>query len=299
MLIDVDAFATVGRQAVAGARFVGARALTGGVSTDVHAIDLEDRDGRMQTVVVRQHRAKSWKSGPADIATREYRLLEFLHQAGVPVPRPLSLGVGAATLPGPYLVIEFVEGSTELGEQPVSDRVSIAADALVRVHSLPLDQLPKLPTRADPLPEVFDYVPDEARWQPIRTALERITAPRFDSPPTLLHGDFWPGNLLWRDGRLVAILDWEDAAVGDPLSDLASGCLEVLYAYGQDAAERFVRRYEEQSTIDRRRFALWRVYVAAAGCHFMGEWGLPAEREARMRAQAFAFIQDAATDLND
>jgi aminoglycoside phosphotransferase (APT) family kinase protein len=38
----------------------------------------------------------------------------------------------------------------------------------------------------------------------------------------LLHGDFWPGNALWRDGALVAILDWEDAAIGDPLADVAN-----------------------------------------------------------------------------
>ena len=25
----------------------------------------------------------------------------------------------------------------------------------------------------------------------------------------LLHGYLWPGNLLWQDGRLVAVVDWE------------------------------------------------------------------------------------------
>ncbi len=38
----------------------------------------------------------------------------------------------------------------------------------------------------------------------------------------LLHGDLWPGNVLWQDGRLVAVVDWEDGAVGAPLIDVAS-----------------------------------------------------------------------------
>ena len=41
------------------------------------------------------------------------------------------------------------------------------------------------------------------------------------NPPALLHGDYWPGNILWKDGRLAAVIDWEDACLGDPLVDLA------------------------------------------------------------------------------
>ena len=36
-----------------------------------------------------------------------------------------------------------------------------------------------------------------------------------------LHGDLHPGNLLVRDGRLAAVIDWGLAAVGDPAADLA------------------------------------------------------------------------------
>ncbi len=31
----------------------------------------------------------------------------------------------------------------------------------------------------------------------------------------LLHGDFWPGNTLWRNGSLLAVIDWEQPAAGD------------------------------------------------------------------------------------
>ncbi len=38
----------------------------------------------------------------------------------------------------------------------------------------------------------------------------------------VVHGDFRPGNIVYAaDGTVAAVLDWELAAVGDPLTDLA------------------------------------------------------------------------------
>ena len=55
----------------------------------------------------------------------------------------------------------------------------------------------------------------------------------------LLHGDFWPGNILWRDGQIVGVIDWEDAAFGDPLADIANTRLELLWAFGVEAMRQF------------------------------------------------------------
>jgi aminoglycoside phosphotransferase (APT) family kinase protein len=42
--------------------------------------------------------------------------------------------------------------------------------------------------------------------------------------PVLVHGDFRVGNFVWRDGRIVAVLDWEGAGVGDPFEDIGYMC---------------------------------------------------------------------------
>ena len=42
-----------------------------------------------------------------------------------------------------------------------------------------------------------------------------------DSPAALCHGDLGRPNVLTRAGEVAALLDWEDALVGDPLFDLA------------------------------------------------------------------------------
>jgi aminoglycoside phosphotransferase (APT) family kinase protein len=42
-----------------------------------------------------------------------------------------------------------------------------------------------------------------------------------DDAPVLAHGDAGPGNFLFEDGRLTAVIDWELAHLGDPMEDLA------------------------------------------------------------------------------
>ena len=57
--------------------------------------------------------------------------------------------------------------------------------------------------------------------------LEASPAPR---PPALVHGDFHLGNLLFDGARVVAILDWEIAELGQPSLDEAALCLLAVRA---------------------------------------------------------------------
>jgi aminoglycoside phosphotransferase (APT) family kinase protein len=57
---------------------------------------------------------------------------------------------------------------------------------------------------------------------------ERRPEPRY---PTLVHGDYHYGNMLFKDGQVAGVLDWEIAQLGQPLLDLA--CLSVVARGGQ------------------------------------------------------------------
>ena len=61
-----------------------------------------------------------------------------------------------------------------------------------------LTGLPALPDRLEPLPEVFDYWPEGEEWQPLKRFLQQHDWPSFSGAHSLLHGDFWPENLLWK-----------------------------------------------------------------------------------------------------
>ena len=47
-----------------------------------------------------------------------------------------------------------------------------------------------------------------------------LQTPEWDEPPVWLHGDLMPGNLLFVEGRLSAIIDFSVLGVGDPAADL-------------------------------------------------------------------------------
>ncbi|MFC9733787.1 aminoglycoside phosphotransferase family protein [Streptomyces roseolus] len=49
---------------------------------------------------------------------------------------------------------------------------------------------------------------------------EVLALPAWDRPPVWLHGDLLPGNLLTRDGRLTAVIDFGGLGTGDPAADL-------------------------------------------------------------------------------
>lgn len=294
---ELDGFAAVAQRVCAGAHLTSVRRLAGGVSAEVHALELNCPDGRRRTVVVRQHGAAAWKSAERQTTEREHALLEFLHSRGVPVAEPLLLDTSGQVLPRPFLVVSFVAGASEVAAEALDAVLDGMAQMLVRIHTLPTEAAPALPPRLDPLPELYDYLPETPAWDALRATLASFGDSAYAGPPVLLHGDFWPGNLLWQRGRLTAVLDWEDAALGDPMSDLAGCRIELLWKHGPAAMQRFTREYQRRCPIDRRRLALWEVFVAAAARHFMHAWGLPAEREQAMRSKALDFLRKAAATL--
>ncbi len=50
-----------------------------------------------------------------------------------------------------------------------------------------------------------------------------LDAPGWDRPPVWIHGDLQPGNLLARDGRICAVIDFGCLGVADPACDLRAG----------------------------------------------------------------------------
>ena len=274
-----------------GAKVGAVARLTGGVSADVVRVDFTDTDGARRSLVLRIHGA----SHSGHDAVFEFDLLKALHDAGVRVPEPLFVDDTCRQYPHPYLAMAFVEGSTAL--ENADDQIADIAQMLFAIHQTPTDTLPSLPLRIDPLPEVFEFLPDEAEWGPLRHQLSTLGDTAYEGDLALLHGDFWPENLIWRGGEIQAVLDWEDAALGDPLSDVACTCLELRYVLGTDGADRFRQAYATLADIDPKRLALWQIYVAAAAQKYMGDWRLDPPREAHMRATALQSIRDAARVL--
>ena len=62
---------------------------------------------------------------------------------------------------------------------------------------------------------------------------EALGASTWTAPPVWIHGDLLPGNLLVKDGRLCAVIDFGGLGVGDPACDLL-GAWSLLSAVSRD-----------------------------------------------------------------
>jgi len=280
-----------------GARLLAARPLAGGVSAEVTALEFAHPDGRAETLVLRRHGAADLARDP-DIAAHEVRLLQLLQAAGVPAPRPLHLDESGTILPTPFLLQSFVDGDTEDVPAELDDHMRQLAEALAAIHRVPAPpflprqeaQAAALIAMARPGPPGPDESLAESR---LRTALAAAWPPPRRNPPALLHGDVWPGNLLWRGGRLQAVIDWEDAATGDPLADLANARLELFIARGGDAMAALIRHYLAVSAIDTAALPLWELWAALRPIADLPGWGLEPEAERRLRERHRAFTDRA------
>jgi aminoglycoside phosphotransferase (APT) family kinase protein len=235
-------------------------------------------------MVVRRHGDADFQGNP-QLAADEFRLMRILKAAGVAAPAPYYVDESGEIFDRPVVVIEFIDGQTEFAPSNPDDYFFQIAAHLARIHrvgSAALDFLPQNQIWPEKLDDSFD----EAR---IRAALDKPLR----NPLGLIHGDFWPGNILWKDGQLVAVIDWEDAAISDPLADVANAREEILWALGVEAMENFTRQYQALNPIDFDRLPYWDLRVALRTLSRIGRWGLEADVEKKMRDDLRFFIEQA------
>ena len=182
---------------------------------------------------------------------REARLLAALAPLGLPVPAVLATCEDEAVIGAPFYVMPFIEGRVLTTRLPAP---LAAADGPRRIAEQLVDRLVELHEvdfaaagladlgRADGYLERqlkrFGGLLELNATRPLPD-LERVAgwlaANLPSSPPaTLVHGDYRLGNVMYApaEPRLVAVLDWEMATIGDPLADL--GYMTAMWAEPDD-----------------------------------------------------------------
>ncbi|MCA9873537.1 MAG: phosphotransferase family protein, partial [Anaerolineales bacterium] len=225
--------------------------LAGGISADMTAVEMEDGNGRAQKFVVRQYGPTHQQQNP-HIAAHEFQLLRRLQDAGIAAPPPHYADPAGALLGKPCLVMGYIEGQLDFAPADLPQAMRQFAHHLAQIHSLTDAKLgwPLLPRLGVACPELARPQSDSAlETAPLRRALAAAVRP---SSPTavLLHGDYWPGNVLWQAGEITAVIDWEDARLGDPLFDLSISRLDVAWIFGPEARAIFTQAYVAETTVD-------------------------------------------------
>lgn len=153
---------------------------------------------------------------------KDFRLLPLLaSRLPVAIPVPLARGRPAAGFPWDWGVYSWLPGENPpLG--PGSDQLALDLAGFVQalreietVGAPPSRRGKPLATQDDRARQALAEVPEAAHaWE------AALAVPEWEGRPVWLHADLLPGNLLVREGRLVGVIDFAVAGVGDPACDL-------------------------------------------------------------------------------
>lgn len=176
---------------------------------------------------------------------REYRVMTALQDTAVPVPRVHVHCDDSEVIGAPFYLMEFIDGTVyrdadqlaAAGSANVSAIAANMIDTLADLHRVDTDQA----GLAD-LGRPRGYLQRQVkRWTGQLQASRSRPLPRADQlvellqrhlpadhQTALVHGDFRLDNLLISGTAVRAVIDWEMATLGDPLSDLA-----LLIVYGR------------------------------------------------------------------
>jgi len=175
---------------------------------------------------------------------REFRIMDALQNAAVPVPRTVLNCEDPSIIGASFTLVSFVVGEvlrTQADLQPLSDEeITAIHDELIRVlallHSLPYETLGLGDFgRPEGLHARFDDGASQ-QWNLVATRelvdVDRLYKALVESPPpsqaraSNVHGDFRVDDTILgvASGRMAALVDWEMTALGDPLTDQATLC---------------------------------------------------------------------------
>jgi aminoglycoside phosphotransferase (APT) family kinase protein len=176
---------------------------------------------------------------------REYRVISALEGTAVPVPHAIALCEDTSVNDAPFYVMSFVQGFVPNDPAVVKEKFDEAA--LRRIGEELIDTLAALHTLEPGSVGLADFgKPDgfiarqvkrftgqieqsKTRDVPELEELSRRLAASIpeQSAAAIVHGDYRLDNcVLSNDGHIAAVLDWEMATLGDPLSDLGA---QVMY----------------------------------------------------------------------
>jgi prepilin-type processing-associated H-X9-DG protein len=245
--------------------------LSGGNRRQAWLVDVRSDDGESRELFLR-YEPSSAEDDPYTL-WREARICTAL--SGLTIPLPPIYGVHPTVQ---AVLMGRVPGEANfraLTAEPA--RTAVATDFmrhLAALHRATLGRFTGLsdlasPTIRDCVVHELDVWEGMYRRNKINDPLAelalrwlRVALPRVDAPPVLVHGDTGPGNFLFADGRVTAIVDWELAHLGDPMEDLAWLSLRTAQEGFPNFGHR-IREYERFTgkEIDPTRLRYHRVFA--------------------------------------
>ena len=270
-----------------GAELLKYEPLMGGVSSEVFLLEIK-KDAQLKKIVLRE------ESGPPakNTSRSEFELLQALQRTNIPCAEPLFLDTTRAILDKPFVLLSFIEGSIDIAKMGNDTFILKMVNQLKAIHEVDIEILPNLSLRLDPLEGLIEYLAGDSQWKELQEYLSSLHDTVYTKKHVFLHGDYWSGNIILENEKIKGVIDWEYAAIGDPLCDVAASCLEIRYEFGKDLMTTFKDTYSNFLPIDNFRYSLWLIYIAASTLYHIHQWNISNEREALIKKETVNVINE-------
>lgn len=255
----------------------------------------------------------------------QHRMMKLLIGRGVPIPQPLEQAGGdpVCAVEGAEFTVSVWAPGQHLGGTALSlGQAAVLGELLGGIHVALADVLG--PGEAEPgialadpgqTLTYLDFLMRTIEDKPERDDIDRValanlswrrgilTHPALSAPVTpqlgpqgYIHGDFHNNNVLWDEGRISAVLDWDRVRVHCVASELIRACLLIFG--GEDGLDvprtaAFVRGYRlrrpltggQLADAERRMWWLW----------LNGFWPLNQRYERGITTFDHLYVRNAAT----
>jgi aminoglycoside phosphotransferase (APT) family kinase protein len=210
------------------------------------------------------------------VAKEQTWLPRLAPQLPLPIPVPVGRGRPGEGYPYPWSVNRWIAGEPA-DRQPPADLEQLALDVagfLVALAAVDPTGGPgpgdhnffrggPLQTYAGETEDALGALGGSVDARAAREVWAEAVAATWPGPPVWFHGDVATGNLLVRDGRLAAVIDFGTCGVGDPACDVV---LAWTLLEGRSRSTYRERLGVDDGTWARGRgWALWKALIVLAG----------------------------------
>lgn len=194
----------------------------------------------------------------------------------VPIPTPLAKGMPGEGYPWKWSIYRWLEGETIVSAN-LSNLNEIAKDLatfLTAFHQIDSSGGPKPGLHSfyrggdlkiyDPeTRQAIDYLKGKIDTDHATEIWETALNTSWQGTPVWVHGDISAGNLLVKNGKLCAVIDFGQLSVGDPACDLA--ITWTLFAGDSRKIFREMLALDKDTWFRGQAWALWKALIIAAG----------------------------------
>jgi aminoglycoside phosphotransferase (APT) family kinase protein len=227
------------------ARLLGVRSRSGGTSSAIHVLHLEDRRGARIRVVLRRYVRAEWLAEEPDLAAREAEVLRLLESGDVPAPGLLAVDPTGERAGNPAVLMSALPGRVDWAPHDLEGWLQQLAAALPSIHAT---RIPNGATIRPYRPYELGKQLGPPAWTRYPKAWSRAIEIYQEPPPSdervFLHRDYHPGNVLWRRRRLTGVVDWANASLGAAEADVGHCRANLTGQLGPAAADDFLARWQ-------------------------------------------------------